>query len=111
MLVLVGGCAKDPNQPQLVPMTGKVTLDDQPLAGALITFIPIGATRGSGATGQTGPDGVYQLTSTRGGAGVVPGEYRVVISKPVMPDGSDSSPNLKTSTGRIASPRDACAGV
>ena len=83
------GCSKDPNQPALVPLSGQVTLDDQPLAGAEVSYVPVGATKGAGSTGRTNADGVYQLTAVRGGAGVVPGEYRVAISKRVMPDGSD----------------------
>jgi hypothetical protein len=88
-LLVLGGCGKDPNQAALVHFSGKVTLDDLPLAGAQVTFFPVGTTRGSGATGRTDRDGAYQLTASRGGAGVVPGEHRVVISKLVMPDGSD----------------------
>jgi hypothetical protein len=83
------GCSKDPNQPALVPMSGKVTLDNQPLAGAQVRFTPVGTTKGNGSTGRTDGDGVYQLTAVHGGTGAVPGEYRVVISKRLMPDGSD----------------------
>jgi len=93
--LILCGCGKDPNQPALVPMSGKVMLDDQPLAGAQVTFIPVGITKGSGATGRTNADGVYQLTAVRGGAGAVPGEYRVAISKRAMPDGSDPPADSK----------------
>jgi hypothetical protein len=95
ILLVLCGCGKDPNQPDLVPMSGKVLLDDQPLAGADITFIPVGGTKGSGSTGRTDAEGVYKLTAIRGGSGAVPGEYRVVISKRVMSDGSDFPANSK----------------
>jgi hypothetical protein len=87
--LVVCGCGQDANAPKLVPVSGTVTLDDKPLSGAVLTFTPTGDTRGGGATGRTGPDGKYTLKEPRGGSGAVAGAYKVVISKRVMPDGSD----------------------
>ncbi len=94
MLVLVWcGCSsRSGTGPALIPVEGTVTLDGKPLAGALVTFIPVGDTRGSGGTGYTDQNGRYTLRSADGGAGVPAGPYRVTISKLVMPDGSDYSP-------------------
>lgn len=86
--LLLAGCGGEGTNPNLVPVAGTVTLDNQPLAGASITFIPTGATAGQGGTGQTGPDGKYELTHFREGKGVDPGEYSVVVSKMVQRDGS-----------------------
>jgi hypothetical protein len=82
------GCSGEPTNPNLVPVAGTVTLDNQPLADASITFIPVGTTAGQGGTGRTGPDGKYELMHFREGKGVDPGEYMVVISKMVQRDGS-----------------------
>jgi len=81
-----GGGAAD--LPELVPAGGKVTLDGAPLAGAQVTFVPVGTTRGNDVNGYSDEAGRYELES-RHGAGAPVGEYRVVITKLVMPDGSD----------------------
>jgi hypothetical protein len=75
--------------PSHVSVSGKVTLNGEALAGAQITFIPLGKTQGIGAQARTGADGRYQLTDRRGQPGAAPGNYKVTISKRVMPNGSD----------------------
>jgi hypothetical protein len=76
-----------------IAVTGTVTLDDRPLPHAVVTFYPVGATGGLGGSGKTGPDGAYAVTSARGGRGIAPGEYKVVVSRPLRPDGSPPDPN------------------
>ena len=63
-----------------IPVEGVVLLDDQPLAGATITFTPI-AGDGLPATGRTGQDGTFTLTNADGRSGALPGEYKVMVSK------------------------------
>jgi hypothetical protein len=75
--------------PQLVPVSGTVTLDQEPLSGAMVAFIPSGNTRGQGATGYTDEQGRYELRAADGREGAPAGEYRVIVTKLVMPDGSD----------------------
>jgi hypothetical protein len=82
------GCGGTATNPNLVPVTGTITLDGKPLAGASVTFVGIGATPGEGATGLTDEAGKYELAHFRAGAGAMPGEYKVVIMKRVMSDGS-----------------------
>jgi hypothetical protein len=95
MVAVLAGCAgRDPNLPKLEPVSGTVTLDGRPLASASVVFVPIGKTRGTVAVGTTGPDGKYELKS-RGEPGVPAGEHRVVVSKLVMPDGSDFPANAE----------------
>jgi hypothetical protein len=77
----------------VVEVTGTVKLNGEPLSGALVTFYPEGATGGLGGSGRTGPDGKYALTAARGGKPILPGEYRVVISKFLNPDGSVPDPS------------------
>lgn len=86
------GCGGgNPDMPELVPAGGKVTMDGTPLAGAQVTFVPAGATPGNDAGGRTDEEGRYEIES-RHGTGAPVGQYRVVITKLVMPDGSDFIP-------------------
>jgi hypothetical protein len=96
LLAALTGCG-DPNQPKLVPVKGVVTLDGQPLSGAVVTFMPGATTPAGGGSGRTGKDGSYKLTFLRGGTGVPSGEYKVVISKLVLPDGKEVPANTTKS--------------
>ena len=74
-----------------VPVTGIVTLDGKPLANAKITFVPTESSQGSGASGSTDSAGKYELRSLFGNKSVVgcpTGNYKVVVSLMVKPDGS-----------------------
>jgi hypothetical protein len=74
-------------------VTGTVTLDDKPLPDAVVTFHPDGTTEGKGGSGRTGPDGKYTLTAA-GGASLPPGAYKVVVSRPLRPNGEPPDPNV-----------------
>jgi|SRR5947209_409262 len=94
-LLLLGGCHSA--DPSLVPVSGTVALDGQPLANATVTFIPKDGTPGFGGVGRTDAAGKYKLLGSRDDApGVPPGEYRVVIGKRLMPDGSEVPADDKT---------------
>ena len=73
------------------PVTGRVTLDGQPLSDATVIFDPR-EEGGETAVGTTDADGTYELTTIVVGhgpqQGAVPGNYHVIITKIVMPDGS-----------------------
>lgn len=63
---------------------GVVTLDGQPLGGALVTFVPETKEGGKAASGYADTAGVYHLTSEGGGLageGAVPGTYVVTVTK------------------------------
>src|SRR5262245_41965169 len=80
------GCSK-PLDPSLAAVSGTVTLGDVPLANATITFIPKDGTPGFGGVGKTDSAGHFKLAGSRDNQpGIPPGEYRVVISKRLMPD-------------------------
>ena len=87
LLLHTSGCGS--KGPLRVPVTGTVTLDGSELNAAVLEFIPTGRVAGSGGTGRTGRDGRYEITTWQGKEGLPPGEYRVMIEKRVMPDGSD----------------------
>jgi hypothetical protein len=59
--LLAGGCARTPAG--VVPVSGRVTLDGEPLAGAVVTFQPIRADnpRAGGSSGRTDAQGRYEL--------------------------------------------------
>ncbi len=72
------------------PVTGVVTVDGTPVAGATVMFTPVTEGQGAAATGSTDENGVYTLTSVavgeaaaKAGAGTLPGEYFVGVSKSV----------------------------
>jgi hypothetical protein len=80
ILVLLPGCSE--NKLPTEHVTGTLTLDGQVLAGAKIFFNPAGG--GIPAYGITNEKGVYLITAMQGGAegaGTVPGEYIVTMSK------------------------------
>lgn len=64
--------------PELAPVEGKVTLDDQPLAGVRVSFYP--SSGGKPGTGATDEEGHYELVYTAGEAGTKPGQNRVEVT-------------------------------
>ena len=95
VVLLTLGCG--PGGPKLTPVSGTVTLNGSPLAGATVTFLPRDGTPGFGGVGKTDASGVYSLRGSRDDArGIPPGEYRVVLSKRLMPDGSEVPAGDKT---------------
>lgn len=70
-LLIIAGCGGAPDRKE-VPVAGVITLNGEPLEGADINFLhekhPVGM--------MTGPGGKYNIPT-----GVIPGEYKVTISK------------------------------
>lgn len=79
-LALGIGCS-DPQSdlPTTHSVTGKVTLDGEPVEGAMVTFVPKGS--GDSAVGVTEAGGTYNLSTFASGDGAVAGEYDVKIVK------------------------------
>jgi hypothetical protein len=75
--VLVSGCAKDTGHRKT---TGVVTVDGAPIEGATVVFIPA-AQGGASGSAITDAKGAYSATSGSVGEGLLPGEYKVTISK------------------------------
>ena len=78
-LVVSVGCS-GATGPKTEPVSGAVTLDGQPLAGATVVFSPSGG-EGKAASGVTDASGNYKLTTTNAGDGAVLGSYQVAITK------------------------------
>jgi hypothetical protein len=79
-LLAVGlGCGSS----KFVPVSGKVMLNGQPLAGASVSFEPLGADDTPsllpGSLVKTNADGTFTLKAVSGEAGAVPGKHRVRI--------------------------------
>ncbi|MCS6975695.1 MAG: carboxypeptidase-like regulatory domain-containing protein [Gemmatales bacterium] len=71
-----------------VPSGGTVTLDGQPVEGVIITFVPTGA--GQPASGVSGPDGSFRLTTRNTGDGAIPGTYKVTVKRQATAAGGPS---------------------
>ena len=83
-LVGVSGCGRRPQgYPETAPVSGRVTLDGKPLAGATICFSPPEGRSSSATTDQAG---WYELSYAGRVKGAMPGRNRVTISKPVPDD-------------------------
>ena len=74
----VWGCSRGP---AVQYVEGVVTLDGEPVEGAIVTFSPSG--EGLGAAGTTDASGVYRLNALTGraGGGTLVGDYLVAIRK------------------------------
>lgn len=93
MLAVVIGCGD--SGPLLIPVTGTVSLDGQPLVFKSVTLLPIEGTPGHGASGFTDGAGSLTLLALVPGAirdfkGCPPGRYQVVITEPLLPMTEDS---------------------
>ncbi len=104
---LLLGCGSNPEPPEfsqkLVPVMGKVTWKGDPLAGATVRFFPPDPGKGGlePAEATTDEGGNYTLYTMMGSGasqedrtGALPGEYKVLISKIVRPDGSPLPPDM-----------------
>ena len=79
-LVLGLGCGSG----KFAPVSGTVTMNGKPLAGALVIFSPIAREgsidAGPGSSGKTNDKGEYTLTSDTGRTGALVGKHRVSVS-------------------------------
>ena len=62
-----------------VKVRGVVTLDGNPIKGAVVTFIPEGG-GGQPASGITQKDGSFRLETLKENDGVLPGNYKVTVT-------------------------------
>lgn len=78
VIAAVLGCNRGP---AVQYVEGVVTLDGQPVEGAIVAFTPSGS--GLGAAGTTNASGVYRLNplTGRAGSGTLVGDYVVAVRK------------------------------
>jgi len=87
-LGLVVGCGRNAG-PVVQFVEGKIVLDGEALEGATVGLSPVKGSKGLPAYARTDGQGVFRVTSTRGGrrdAGAAVGDYVVTISKVVADD-------------------------
>jgi len=79
-LTLISGCS---DRIATIKVTGTITLDGQPLAGANVNFSPKVEGEGNPGFGVTDANGRYTLQTLAGAAdaGTTPGEYLVTVTK------------------------------
>ncbi|OYW24170.1 MAG: hypothetical protein B7Z55_02825 [Planctomycetales bacterium 12-60-4] len=97
LLIAVCGCGggSKGSDLEMIPVTGIVRLDNQPLAAATVMFNPLPGTKGNGAYGVTDNEGKFTLIDFHEIAGCPPGEYAVTFSKITQPDGSPIPPGAQ----------------
>jgi len=96
------GCKKSVNT---VPVSGKVTVDGEPLTSGQVAFVPVdeGAPKElSSATIDA--KGNYSI-KTAGKDGAPPGKYKVTVSMMMTPTGDGKAPELPFPT-KYGNPRD-----
>src|SRR5437763_10484127 len=77
--LLATGCS---DQPQLVPVSGKLTLNGKPLGNVKVDFHPDPdkGTRGPGSTGTTDANGNFTLTFAPDKPGAIAGFHRIILT-------------------------------
>lgn len=84
----LAGCSEDVGV-ELVPVTGVVTIDSQPLPNARVVFTP---KSGRPSAGLTDDAGQYELFYTVEEPGVLPGPHTISISTFIEPDSDSDDP-------------------
>ncbi len=80
LILLLAGCsAGSSGRPAVVPVSGRVVFNGQPLAGAHVTFTNVAANRSAYA--KTDADGNFTLTTFAPNDGAVPGKQQISVSK------------------------------
>ena len=83
-LLLLAGCNPSASSKPLAAVSGRITLDGQPLPNARVGFQPQGfgdrMNAGPGSYGKTDAEGHYTLITVSGKPGAVPGMHRVAIT-------------------------------
>lgn len=80
LLATIAICGCGSSTPDTVKVTGIVTYNGEPVDGATVVFGPATG-EGRAATGTTGPDGRFELSTFDEGDGALPGSYVIAISK------------------------------
>lgn len=93
---VMAGCGSGSGAADSYPASGVVTLNGQPVEGAIVTFTPASAEPGvGGGQASTDASGRFEMSHLRDNgqttvAGLPAGEYRVTVTKIVAPAGEAS---------------------
>ncbi len=94
-----------PALPETIPFSGLVKLDGKPMAGGTIMFTS--ATPNTPyVSGFVGKDGKYVMKTSIGRQekdGVVPGKYKISISRFLMADGTPQDPSVPAAVPGVES--------
>jgi hypothetical protein len=74
---MVAGCSRPSYQLQTAPVSGKVTLDGQPLTSG---YVVIPTAKGRMASGRLQPDGTFVMTTYDEGDGAQVGTHPVIVN-------------------------------
>tara|TARA_R110002095_G_scaffold190094_2_gene167789 strand:- start:4087 stop:4488 length:402 start_codon:yes stop_codon:yes gene_type:complete len=76
-LTAIGCGGANTDLPSTAPVTGRVTYQDQPVSNGLVTFHPANGSKP--ASGQTGKNGDFTLSTFERGDGAIFGKHKVTI--------------------------------
>ena len=98
---LVSGGDKEEG-PTYAKVTGKVTLNGDPVPNGTVFFVPIEGTEGGASSGAIGKDGTYTLVGPKG-KGVVVGTHKIFFQcgEDVSGPTAGSDPNKGLAKCRI----------
>ncbi|MDR2441189.1 MAG: hypothetical protein LBE12_17650 [Planctomycetaceae bacterium] len=85
VVILFAGCFSQARLEGLAPVSGTVTLDDQPFEGAMVNLHPINVEnkRPRLGLGMTDNTGHFDIMTLQPKDGVYLGEYKVTVSKTI----------------------------
>ena len=80
--LVVAGCGGMDGR---VPVTGRVTVDGQPVEGLRLEFVPSPDGKGNGGFAVSQSDGAFAATTHQFRRGIFPGDYTITASWKQMP--------------------------
>ena len=99
---LVAGCGGE-DGPTYATVTGKVTMDGEPIKVGSVIFIPSGETKGPASSGAIKEDGTYEILGPSG-KGVVTGTHKVMLVCPEEGSGPGTGENPMADVGPCVIP-------
>jgi hypothetical protein len=97
LAIAVAGCARTETRKPVFAISGKATFQNEPMAGAMISFHPLNdpGPRALRAQATVNRDGTFRMTTYDTGDGAPAGEYAVTVywpsPRPAKPKSADPS--------------------
>jgi hypothetical protein len=93
--LLALSCGKNSDVPDNVPVSGKVTVDGDPVTAGQVSYIPYDKEQKTGgmSAGQIDSSGGYVIY-TAGNSGAPPGRYKVTVTPSMVPSGDMKMPSI-----------------